>query len=159
MKAKDISRAAMIAAMYACLTLILREFSFGPVQLRVTEALTVLPMLCPAAVPGLFMGCLIANIIGGSVIWDVAVGSLVTLASAILTRKWRARPVLALLPPVILNAVFVGAVVYRFFMTDAALSALPVTMLQIGAGQALACYGLGLPLYALLKKMPASLWH
>ncbi len=159
MKAKDITRAAMIAAMYSSLTLLLREFSFGPVQFRASEALTVLPMLCPAAIPGLFIGCLVANLLGSSiVIWDMVIGSLTTLAAALLTRRWRARPLLALAPPVVLNAVFVGAMVHLLFTEGAALSAMPLTMAQIGAGQLVACYGLGLPLYMLLKKTPAVLW-
>ena len=77
-----ITRAAVIAAIYCALTLLLRPISYGEVQLRVSEALTILPVLTPAAVPGLFIGCLLANLLGGSTVIDIVFGSLATLGAA-----------------------------------------------------------------------------
>jgi uncharacterized membrane protein len=141
MSVRGLTRAALLAALYAALTVALAPLSYGPYfQLRVAEALTVLPYVTPAAVPALFVGCLIANVFGGLGIYDIALGSLATLLAALLT--WRMpRPFLAPLPPVVINAVVVGA--YLSFLTGA--SPL-VTMGYVGLGEFLACYGLGYPL-------------
>ena len=80
-----LTTAVMIAAMYVVLCLILRPFSYGEVQVRVAEALTILPYFTSAAIPGLFIGCIIANLLGGSIILDVVFGSLATLLAAIFT--------------------------------------------------------------------------
>ncbi|MGE5613765.1 MAG: QueT transporter family protein, partial [Bacillota bacterium] len=98
-----IVEAAFIAAMYAALTILIPGGS-GQVQVRVSEALTVLPFFMPAAIPGLFAGCLLANIIVGVSLYDVIFGSLATLAAAFLTRKMPVK-YLAPLPPVVINAV------------------------------------------------------
>ena len=146
-----ISRAAMIAAIYATLTISLSPISYGPLQFRVSEALTTLPWLYPEAAPGLFIGCLIANLFGGQGVWDVVFGSLATLAAALATSRVRS-PWLAPLPPVLINAAVVGAVLSLVlglpFWTVAA---------QVGLGQAGACYGLGLPLLFALTKAGGSL--
>ena len=81
-----ITRAAAIAAIYVVLVVIFNYWSFGPIQFRIAEALTILPYFTSAAIPGLFIGCLIANITGGAVIWDIIFGSLATLIGAIGTR-------------------------------------------------------------------------
>lgn len=144
---RNLTRAAVIAAAYCALTLLLRPISYGEIQLRVSEALTLLPILTPAAVPGLFMGCLLANLLGGSTIIDIVFGSLATLCAALATRKLRNKPVLAALAPVLFNAVIIGLVLHG-------MSNMPLwlTMLWIGLGEAAACYALGLPLLYLLKK-------
>ena len=80
-----LTTAVMIAAMYVVLCLILRPFSYGEVQVRVAEALTILPYFTSAAIPGLFIGCIIANLLGGSIILDVVFGSLATPLAAIFT--------------------------------------------------------------------------
>lgn len=103
---------AVIAALYAALTLLLAPLSFGAVQLRVSEALTLLPMVLPQAIPGLFVGCLIANLYTG-VLTDILFGSLATLLAAVGTYLLRKRPVLAASCPVLANGVIVGLVLAK----------------------------------------------
>lgn len=148
-----LARAAVIAALYAAITMLLAPISFGPVQFRVSEALTLLPILTPAAIPGLFVGCLAANLLGGATALDVVFGSLATLAAAILTRRFRERPLLAALPPVVVNAFVVGAV-----LTYAYNLPFWLTVLEVGVGQIGACYILGLPLYYTLRRLPRNIW-
>ena len=78
-----ITQGAVIAALYVVLTMVFAPISFGPVQVRIAEALCILPMFTPAAIPGLFIGCLIANLIGGGIILDVIFGSIATLIGAV----------------------------------------------------------------------------
>lgn len=91
-KTTFITQGAVIAAIYAVLVFVFDYWSFGPIQFRVAEALTILPVFTPAAVPGLFIGCLIANITGGAVIWDIVFGSLATLIGAVGTYMLRKHP-------------------------------------------------------------------
>ncbi|EGD49162.1 protein of unknown function DUF988 [Ruminiclostridium papyrosolvens DSM 2782] len=143
--------AAMIAAVYLVLTMLFYITSFQPMQSRLAEALTVLPYFTPVAIPGLFVGCILANILGGNGIWDVVIGSLSSLLAAYLTykltynkpkRKW-----LAPLPAVVINAVSVGIML-------SVLNNLPLfaTILSVGLGQILACYVLGFPLLLLIER-------
>ena len=120
---------AVIAALYAALTLLLAPISYGPIQLRLSEALTVLPILLPQAVPGLFVGCLIANLYTG-MLTDILFGSLATLLAAIGTYLLRKKPVLAAACPVAANAVIVGLVLSMSFNLPVAL-----TMLEVGIGE------------------------
>ena len=147
-----LTESAVIAAIYVTLTVLLAPLSYGVMQIRISEALTVLPFFTPTAVPGLFIGCAIANLVGGNGIADIVFGSVATLLAAFLTRKIK-NQWLAPLPPVLINAVVVGA------MLSAVLS-LPFwsTALLVGAGQAIACYGVGLQLLLLLKKYGAGLF-
>lgn len=146
-KIRFMTQAAVIAAMYAALTIYLAPFSYGAVQLRVAEALTVLPVITPAAIPGLFIGCIVANLVGGYGPIDVIFGSLATLIAALLSYKMPKR-FLVPLPPVIINAIVIGFVLY--FTIQAPLLA---TMLSIGIGQAVACYALGYPLMIALDRV------
>ena len=143
---KAIAHIAMIAAIYAALTIALAPISYGPVQLRVAEALTVLPYYYPMAAPGLFLGCFLANIFGGYGWQDVVFGSLATLTAALLSRRMP-HPWLVPLPPVIVNAVIIGTLLH-------VVTGLPLTllMLDVGLGQLASCYGLGLPLLYAIKK-------
>lgn len=146
MKSKDpkvtwITQGAAIAALYVVLTLVFAPISFGPVQLRIAEALCILPMFTPAAVPGLFIGCLIANLLGGGIMLDVVFGSLATLIGAVLGYMLRSNRWLVPLPAVIANALIVPFVLkYGYGVVDVAV---PVLMLQIAAGEILGCYVLG----------------
>lgn len=142
-----LTRAAAIAALYAVMTLVLHEISYGPWQFRVSEALTLLPCIWPEAIPGLFIGCLLANIIGPYGLVDIIVGSLATLLAAFLTRKLRGKKLVAALPPVLVNAVVIGVMLY--FVAGAPLW---MTMLQIGMGQAVSCFALGVPLVAFMER-------
>ncbi len=85
------AQAAAIAAIYVVLTLVFAPFSFGEVQVRIAEALTILPIFTPAAVPGLFVGCLIGNVLGGALLPDIVFGSLATLIGAVFTWQLRDR--------------------------------------------------------------------
>lgn len=149
--ARTLTRAGVIAALYAAVTLLLAPISFGPMQLRVSEAMTLLPVLWPEAAVGLFVGCFLANLIGGYGILDAVVGGLATLLAALLTRRLRNNRWLAALPPVLVNAVAIGVLLH--VVADAPLA---VTMLYIGLGQAMACYALGLPLLAALTRSQAQ---
>ena len=99
---------AVIAAVYVALCAGLPWISYGMVQFRVAEALTVLPILYVEAVPGLFVGCLLANIIGGFGVWDIFGGSLVTLIAALVTYRFRTS-FIAYLSPVVFNSLLVSA--------------------------------------------------
>ncbi len=140
------TRSAMIAAVYVVLTLIFAPISYGPVQVRISEALMVLPYFTTAAIPGLFVGCLIANIFGGLGMPDIVFGSLATLLSAYMVSKIENK-YLVPLPPIIINAYIVGLVLHYVLELP-----LYTTMLFVGAGQVIACYGLGLPLLLFLEK-------
>ena len=103
-----LAQGAMIAAIYVVLTLVFAPFSYGEVQVRISEALTILPLFTPAAIPGLFVGCLISNILGGCVLPDIIFGSLATLIGAVGTYMLRRQnKFLAPLPPIIANVLIV----------------------------------------------------
>ncbi len=148
---------AAIAAIYVVLTLLFAPLSYGEVQIRFSEALTILPFFTPAAIPGLFVGCLLANILGGSVIWDVIFGSLATLVGAYFTyvlgrkNKW-----LAPLPPIVANALIVPFVLkYAYGIT------LPIWMmiLTVGAGEIISAGVLGTILLNVLNKYSFSIFR
>ena len=99
-KTRWIAHAAMIAAIYIIVTWLFAPFGFGEIQVRISEALTILPAFTPAAVPGLFVGCLIGNILGGAILPDIIFGSLATLIGAVLVYRMRDKhPFLLPLPP------------------------------------------------------------
>jgi len=145
-KLKYIIRVAMIAAIYVVLNIIFASISYGPIQIRIAESLTVLPFIDPSAIIGLFVGCILANILGPVGMVDIIGGSLCTLVAAYLTYKLK-NPKLAPLPPVLINAF--GVSIYLHLLFD-----LPywITVLYIGMGEIIACYILGYPLLILLIK-------
>jgi uncharacterized membrane protein len=136
----------MIAALYAAVTVALAPVSYGPLQLRVAEALTLLPFYIPEAVPGLFVGCLIANFFSPNGALDMAAGSLATLTAAWLSRRMP-RLWLAALPPVVINMFVIGTMLHF-------IESLPLwlTVFKVGVGQAAAC-ALGVPLMKTLEKL------
>ncbi|MGI6144516.1 MAG: QueT transporter family protein [Clostridia bacterium] len=146
MKTSKVVRVSVIAALYAVVTVVFAPLSYGLTQVRISEALTVLPFIFPESVMGLFLGCFIANIYGGLGIIDVVFGSLATLIAAFLTSKMPS-PLLAPLPPVLVNAVIIAYVLYYTLGYP-----LLASMLYVGIGQFLSCYLIGLPLLFLLKK-------
>ena len=162
LSAKSLVRAAMIAALYAALTLLFQPISYGPVQFRVSEALTILPVLTLDAVPGLFVGCLLANLLGGALWYDVVFGSIATLLAAVCTRLLRKKPVLAAAMPVIFNGLIVGPVVYfAWSKTPDAAFSLPLMLADMGSvafGEAVVCFVLGLLLLGALKKTTQKIW-
>lgn len=150
-KTKFLTQAAMIAAIYVVLVEVFKPFSYGIMQVRVAEILTVLPYFTPAAIPGLTIGALVSNTLGPNGILDIIFGSLATLIAAYLTYKSR-RKILAPLPPIIVNAVIIGIMLYYIFLNSADEMALPLIMGWVGLGQAIACYGLGYPFMLILEK-------
>jgi len=146
MNIKAITKISLIAAIYAALTIGLAPLSYNFVQLRVSEALTILPFIMPQSILGLFIGCAIANIYSGLGIYDIVFGSLATLVAGYLTRKMPSKW-LAPLPPVIINALVIGFMWSYFGDMPFYLTAGYVALGQIGA-----CYLLGLPLLHLLEK-------
>ena len=151
MNTKYLVKAGIIGALYAVVTIALAPISFGMFQCRISEALCVLPCLSGAAVPGLFLGCLASNLITGAPIYDVIFGSAATLLGAwgtLLLSRRKAPKYLLPLPTVLCNAVIVGLVLRYAYQVKASLA---LIMLLVGAGEALACYLIGLPLLKLLQ--------
>lgn len=144
------TQAAMIAAIYVVLTYVFAPFSFGEVQVRISEALTILPVFTPAAIPGLFIGCLIGNILGGAILPDIIFGSIATLIGAFFTWKLREKsPYLAPIPPIVANILIVPFVLRYGY--GVALP-IPFMMLTVGIGEVVSCGILGMIVYFALKK-------
>ena len=144
------TQAAMIAAIYVVLTYVFAPFSFGEIQVRIAEALTILPLFTPAAIPGLFVGCIIGNILGGAILPDIIFGSIATLIGAFFTYQLRNRNhFLAPLPPIIANTVIVPFVLRYGYSV---LLPIPFMMLTVGIGEILSCGVLGLILYFALNR-------
>ncbi len=142
-------QSAAIAAIYVVLTVLFAPFSFGEVQVRVSEALTVLPFFTPAAVPGLFIGCLIGNLLGGAIPLDIVVGSLATLIGAILSRQLRTQKYLVPIPPIAANTLLVPFVLRFGYGVNLPV---PFMMLTVGAGEVISCYVLGMALLFALER-------
>lgn len=144
------TQAAMIAAIYVVLTYVFAPFSFGEVQIRIAEALTILPVFTPAAIPGLFVGCIVGNILGGAILPDIIFGSIATLIGAVFTYQLRNKNrFLAPLPPIISNTVIVPFVIRYGY--GVALP-IPFMMLTVGVGEVVGCGVLGLVLYTALNR-------
>lgn len=152
MKVKFLAQAGIIAALYIVFTIIANAagLASGVIQVRISEALTVLPFFTPAAIPGLFLGCLLSNIIGGCVIWDIIFGSLATLLGALGTYAIRKKlpDWCAAIPPILANTLIVPFVLsYAYEVPDS----IPFLMLTVGAGEVISCGILGILLVKLLK--------
>ena len=148
-RTKYLCQGACIAAMYVALTWLSAQFGLdkGAIQVRISESLCILPIFLPAAVPGLAIGCLLANLLTGAVALDVVCGSLATLLGAAATRRLRRRPWLAMLPPVLANVLIVPWVLrYGYGAPDA----IWMMTLTVGAGEVISVLGLGGALYAAL---------
>ena len=147
---KSMTRAAMIAAFYCVLTLMFQPISYGPVQFRISEALTLLPVLCAEAVPGLTVGCVLANLLGGAPWYDVVFGSLATFLAAVCTRKVRDIPAAGAAMPVLFNGLIVGPVVYFAYShlpgTAHSIPLLLKDISSVAVGEAVVCFVLGLAL-------------
>ena len=147
---RSIVRAAMIAAIYVVLTVLFQPISFGAIQFRVSELLTLLPLFMAEAIPGLFIGCLLSNLLGGAIWFDVVFGAIATLLAAICTYRLRRCRILAALMPVLFNGLIVGPVVYFGYVwapgTEILYGVLWATIASVAAGEALVCLAVGLPL-------------
>ncbi|GFI07698.1 MAG: QueT transporter family protein [Lachnospiraceae bacterium] len=144
------AQAAMIAAIYVVLCIAFAPISYGAIQARVAEALTILPYFTPAAIPGLFIGCLIANLIGGSIMLDVVCGSIATLIGAVGTWMLRRKSrFLAPIPPILANTLIVPFVLRYGYGEPLPI---PFLMGTVGIGEIAACGVMGLILLAVLEK-------
>ena len=149
-KVTFLTQAAMISALYVVLTFVFAPISFGEVQIRIAEMLTVLPIFTPAAVPGLFVGCLIGNITGGAMLPDVIFGSIATLVGAAGTYCLRnTNRFFAVLPPIVANVLIVPFVLRYAY--GVALP-IPFLMLTVGIGEVVSCGVLGNCLTTVLNR-------
>ena len=160
---KKIAFAGVVAGIYAALTITLAPISYGNIQFRIAEALTILPFFFPITLPGLFVGCIIANLFSPYGILDVVAGSLASLLAGLCTmylgkinRESKCLKALACFPPVLFNAVIIGAVIA--FMTTSGnegfWAAFIMYGLWVGFGQLVVLYGIGFPLMLYLPKTP-----
>ena len=159
----NLTMAAIIAAMYTVMTLFIPAPAYNIAQFRVSEMLTILPIFTTAAIPGLAVGCAISNLVGIAVnpagAWDILIGSLTTLAAAGLTYrlrnvKWFNLPIAATIPPVLLNAVIIGAeLTLAIYTPPYSVSQFLINMCWVGGGQLLACTVCGLIFYSALERL------
>lgn len=152
MTTRKLAVAAVIGAAYTALTLAFAPISYGALQFRISEALTVLPFLYPVSVWGLFTGCFLANILGGSFLLDIIFGPLATLLAAYITTKIKNK-LLVPLPAILINALVMGLVLAYSAAPEAVLQTFPIIALQVGVGQLVVCYGLGMPLLLALERI------
>ena len=146
----------MIAAIYVVLTYVFAPISFGEIQVRIAEALTILPLFTPAAVPGLFIGCLVGNIIGGALLPDIVFGSIATLIGAICTYLLRnQKPVFGTIPPMVSNTIIVPFVLKYAY--GVALP-IPFLMVTVGVGEIISCGILGMIVYYALNRYKGTLF-
>ena len=156
---RKLATAAIVAAAYAALTIVLAPISYGAVQFRVSEALTVLPFFMPCTVWGLWIGCILANLYTGSLA-DIVFGSQATLLAALLTAYFGKKGntvknrLLGCLMPVVFNAVIVGAVLtwgYQIQEFSSPMASYGFNALTVGLGEAAVLYLIG---YTLLRQLP-----
>ena len=165
---RQLTEIAVIAALYTALTMV-NPFSFGPIQCRVSEALTVLPVFTPVAIPGLTLGCFLSNLIGLSTganvagAWDLLLGTGATLLAALFSYwfrgvKLRDWPWLSLIPPVFFNAVIIGAelALSPLLFAEPSWALFPVCAAEVGAGEAIAVFVGGSLLYFALSRSGAD---
>ena len=153
---RRLARGAVIAALYTALTLLLAPISYGQFQVRLSEAMTLLPILLPEAVPALAVGCLLSNILGGCTIFDIVFGTLATLLAALCTRRLRGKFWLAAAMPVLFNGVIVGAVVHYCYSPAFPLL---LCMLTVAIGEAIACMIVGPLLIGALRRIPGRVFE
>ena len=150
-----IFQAAVIAALYVVLTYVFSALASGVIQVRVSEALTILPAFTPAAIPGLVIGCLLSNTLTGCVLLDIIFGSVATLIGALGSYALRRHTWLVPIPPIVSNMIIVPFVLrYAYGATDA----FPFMIATVGAGEIISCYLLGMILYGALKKVNHTLF-
>ncbi|MEG0214535.1 MAG: QueT transporter family protein [Hungatella sp.] len=148
--------AAAIAAIYVVLTMAFAPISFGPIQFRIAEALCILPFFTPAAVPGLFLGCLLSNLLYGAVAMDVIFGSLATLIGAAGSYALRKKKWAVCLPPIAANTIIVPWVLrYAYGSPDI----IPLMMLTVGIGEVLAVGVLGNALLIALERYKTTIFQ
>lgn len=137
----SLAQAAAIAGIYVVLTMVFSPISFREIQLRISEGLTILPFFTPVAIPGLFIGCLLANFLCGAIPLDIVFGALATLIGAIGSYALRKHKFLVPLPPILANTVIVPFVLYYGYGVTVPI---PLQMLTIGIGEFLSCGVIGM---------------
>lgn len=149
-KSHSIATAAMIAALYVILTYLASLFGLASssIQVRFSEALCILPVFMPSAIPGLFVGCFISNMISGCLIPDIIFGSIATLIGALGTYLLRKKPILSLLPPIIANT----AIIPFVLMYAYGIRPIWFSMITVCIGEIISCGILGMLLYSALKR-------
>ena len=153
-KALFVAKAGVIAAIYVVMTYFVNALNLanGAIQVRLSEALCILPVFTPAAIPGLFLGCLLSNTLTGCVIWDIIFGSLATLIGAIGTRVLRKTRFIYTLPPVASNMIIVPLVLrYAYGVGDA----IWFLVITVGAGEVISVCFLGQAFKTLLEMRAA----
>ena len=152
-KTMQITAGGVIAALYVVLTVLAAQFNLasGAIQVRFSEGLTIMPLFTVAAIPGLTVGCVLANLLTGCAAWDVVFGSLATLIGAVGTRLLRKKPLLAWIPPVLSNAVIVPIILMKVYGVEDAWWFLTLT---VGAGEVISCGVLGLLLWRSIRDVP-----
>ncbi len=151
-RTKYLVHAALIAALYVVLTIISNAagLASGVIQVRISEALTILPAFTPAAIPGLFIGCLLSNTVTGCLPWDIVFGSIATLIGALGTWAVRKRnPFLYPLFPIVSNCVIIPFILQYVYQFEGSYF---YFMLTVGIGEVISCGVLGLLLYKALNK-------
>ena len=154
-----LARCAVVAALYVALCLGLAPFSYGAVQIRVAEALCLLPIFGPEYIVGVTLGCALANLLGSTMV-DVVFGTAATFLACLCTwqmRRWRVGglAIPAAVPPVVWNALIVGAEISFFFSSGPATPALILAnALSVGAGEVISCGVLGVALVRLIETNP-----
>jgi uncharacterized membrane protein len=151
-----ITQAALIAAIYVVLVYIFKPISFSIIQVRIAEALTILPFFTPAAIPGITIGCFLGNYLTGADMLDVVFGSLATLIGAIGSYKLRKHKFLVPLPPIIANTIMIPWIL-RLAYGEAL--PIPFMMLSVGLGEVLSCGLLGMFLLYGLNKYKGTIFH
>ncbi len=145
-----ITQAAVIAAIYTVLVFVFQFSSFGPIQFRIAEALTILPYFTPAAIPGVTIGCLLSNLLFRADILDVIFGSLATLIAAFLSYHLRENKFFVPIPPILVNAIIIPWVLKNaYFEADP----IRLLMLSVGAGQLISAGLLGMILLFSLERV------
>ena len=155
-KVTTMVQAAVIAALYVALTLPFAPIAYGPVQFRISEALTILPYFTPAAIPGVTLGCLLSNILLGSPLPDIVFGTLATLIGAVFSYRLRKHKYLVCVPPILSNALIIPWVLkFAYQVPDL----VPVMMVTVGLGEVLAVGVLGNILLLALERCRGLLFQ
>ena len=144
-----ITQSAVIAAIYVVLTVVFAPISFNVMQIRISEMLTILPLFTPAAIPGLFIGCILGNLLGGAIVVDIIFGSIATLIGAIGGYALRNNRWLVPIPAIVSNAVIIPFVLKYGYGFDMPIL---IMLLYVAAGEIIGCYILGEILAAVLQK-------
>lgn len=151
--------AAMIAAVYAAATYLsaVLGIAYGPIQFRLSEALTVLPVFTPAAIPGLAIGCFLGNLSSPYGIWDVIFGTLATLLAAVFTRKLRGvcvkgLPLPSILMPVIFNGLIIGGEITLFLSDAASFSGFFISAAEVAFGETVVCLSGGTAVFLAVRR-------